>query len=144
MNRAEYTIGPRRLELEYEHCLPDWLPGFAQCLDQLLSLPENWDSYGAARISPAVVKPAVRVLLDHLPSQGAPPQVVPTNSGGLQFEWHEQSVDLEIEIFPVGEPVVYYFNRATDTEWEAPLSDCSAALKEVLHGFDEVWATSNR
>lgn len=94
--------------------------------------------------SPAVVRPAVRALLEHLPPRGAPPQVVPTNSGGIQLEWHEQGVDLEIEIFPAGEPVVYCSDRAAGTDWEAPLSDCSAELKSLLQRLDEVWATSNR
>ncbi|KKM05511.1 hypothetical protein LCGC14_1753400 [marine sediment metagenome] len=34
-----------------------------------------------------------------------PPQVVRTSNGGVQFEWREGGVDIEIEIGPDGEQV---------------------------------------
>jgi hypothetical protein len=59
-----------------------------------LSMPANWDSYGAARIDPLTVARAV-LLLDSLAGGWQP---VPLSDGGVQLELHEGGFDIEITI----------------------------------------------
>lgn len=62
-------------------------------LDRLADLKANWDSYGAPALSSAALKVA-RTMLDA-------PQVVPTPGGGIQLEWHQDGLDIEI-VIPAG------------------------------------------
>ena len=76
-------------------------PWFMPLLDRICELgllPLNWDSYGARPIDPGTAIFTVKLLLGIL-SESAPfPSVVPTIHGGIQLEWHEGGVDLEIDI----------------------------------------------
>ena len=51
-------------------------------------LPENWDSYGAPRVSADAIRRAARWLESVA--------VVPCSDGGVQLEWHSDGVDFEI------------------------------------------------
>ena len=66
-------------------------------LTELLSLPDNWNSYRADPINPEYVRQAT-VLLHTFPDWLPTPEVVPLVCGGVQFEWHRDGVDLEISI----------------------------------------------
>lgn len=67
---------------------------FATALEQvdaIAALPEDWDSYGAARIAPTAVQ-AARALLNELASLPRarallPFHVAPIPTGGIQLEW---------------------------------------------------------
>lgn len=61
-------------------------------------LPIDWDSYGARCIDPFVGQAAVNFLIEVLPAETPLPQIVPTSRGGIQFEWHCNGVDLEIDV----------------------------------------------
>lgn len=67
--------------------------------DHLLQLPENWDSYGAPRLDPAVVERA-RLFLSRV-------SVVPCSDGAVQLEWHTHGVDLAIEFTVDGTAEVF-------------------------------------
>jgi hypothetical protein len=63
-------------------------------LAELAALPDNWDSYGAPRITPEALAGA-RELITSL-------HVVPCSSGGVQVEYHNHGHDVVIEIGPDG------------------------------------------
>jgi hypothetical protein len=71
-------------------------------LDEFLTLPENWDSYHAARIGEDAVK-AVRHM-----------QVIPTVRGGVSVEWHTDDCDAEIEFNESGKIVNVMWARNDD------------------------------
>ena len=75
----------------------DWFPGTLRKFVQLLDLPPDWDGYGARPVDPAVVKGALRLLLELVPTAASVPNVVPSPSGGVQVEWHERGADIELE-----------------------------------------------
>jgi hypothetical protein len=97
---------------------PEWLPQTEEALRKLLSLPQNWNSYGARPIQPQNVDSAVQ-LLHQLAGQNTPqPIVVPTVRGGVQLEWHTDGIDLEIEINEPGRFQVLYEQPSKDMELE--------------------------
>lgn len=101
---------------------PDWLSRIEEAFQSLLTLPENWDSYGARMIEPRAVQAAI-ALLRSIVQRGTPqPAVVPTNRGGIQIEWHTCGIDLEIEIMAPGEVRVFYENPQENAETELQLS----------------------
>ena len=61
-------------------------------------LPPSWDSYGARSIHPRTALYTVKLLLEILLDSDPFPSVVPTVHGGIQLEWHEGGVELEIDI----------------------------------------------
>ena len=76
---------------------PAWLVPTVEILCELLSLQENWDSYGAPPVASRNVQTALEVLSDIMRDDTPMPQVIPTSRGGVQLEWHTRGIDLEIE-----------------------------------------------
>lgn len=75
-------------------------------LEEIVSLPDNWDSYGASRITSEAQRSAV-LLLAELISHDidvfiASTEVYPVPTGGMQFEWTVMGRDVEFEIDPTG------------------------------------------
>jgi hypothetical protein len=71
----------------------------AQIIDDIATLPENWDGHGAAAISPEASSHARQLLylltsLSFLP----PPDITPTPSGTIGFTWESASLEAFIEI----------------------------------------------
>ena len=64
----------------------------------LLDLPEGWNSYSAKPIEPRNAVRAVELLFQLRETGAPPPTVVPTATGGIQFEWHAGGVDIEVYI----------------------------------------------
>src|SRR4051812_32442305 len=91
-------IDPARLEAQDQAARPEWLSETAAALQQLLCLPQNWNSYGAQPIRPEIVHAAVELLRETVTPNVPPPVVVPTIQGGVQLEWHLRGIDLEIEL----------------------------------------------
>jgi len=86
-------------------------------INELVMLPANWDSYGALQVDPRNAKYAYdligMLMIPNLPF----PLIVPTNSGGIQLEWHAEGVDLEIKILSVNK-INVYFDLEPYPEWE--------------------------
>lgn len=80
--------------------VPAWLSPAIAKLNALLTLPQNWNSYGSLPIEPATIRRAFQFMVQALPSQAPAPAIVPTPSGGIQLEWHQDGIDLEIELLP--------------------------------------------
>ena len=61
------------------------------------------------------------------------PSIVPTVRGGLQLEWHQTQIDLEVEITPHGTIHLAYENFAEGREWEGDLgSDLAPPVVDPL------------
>ncbi|MBX3465153.1 MAG: hypothetical protein ACK53T_02715 [Planctomycetota bacterium] len=69
-------------------------------LNALLCLPQNWNTYGSMPIAAATIRRAFQFMVHALPLQAPAPAIVPTPSGGIQLEWHQDGLDLEIELLP--------------------------------------------
>ena len=80
-----------------------------QRLDELAQLEPDWNSYGAAAMSPRAIKIAreflksvAKRLVDKVGERVRPYVVVPLADGGVQIEWRSPERDLEVEIGPDG------------------------------------------
>lgn len=97
---------------------PAWLPPTARALEDILQLPENWNSYGARRIDPEVAAAALTLLNQTMARATPPPIVTPTNRGGIVLEWHTRGIDLEIELVSTSRFHVFYEDDHTGQQWE--------------------------
>lgn len=76
---------------------PKWLAKAKYDIDRIMLLPENWDSYGSPSIPEVLYKNAENFLRSLEVEHIEPPFVAPVSGGGIQFEWHNDDRDLEIE-----------------------------------------------
>lgn len=99
---------------------PTWVKEFADRLNELLELPADWDSYGALPVRVEAAKGAFELLVEHLSDPSTPaPQVVPTCHGGVQVEWHQAGIDLELEIMSASRVGVFFEDVKTGEVVEA-------------------------
>jgi hypothetical protein len=108
-----------------------WLLPTVRELRALLALPDGWNSYRAARIDPGAILTALELLAQTMTPTTPAPSVVPMSRGGVQLEWHEQGVDLEVSVDPDGHVMAAYENEQ-GTEWEDDLTERHARLAEAL------------
>jgi hypothetical protein len=75
-----------------------WQVEVQKHLAKYVKMPPSWDSYSAPRIGLDTAMFALVILEDVMRSRTPIPQVVPSGSGGVQLEWHQKGVDLELHI----------------------------------------------
>lgn len=63
-----------------------------------VKMQPGWDSYGAPRIGWDAGMFALSILNDVMRTRTPIPQVVPSGAGGVQLEWHQKGIDLELHI----------------------------------------------
>ena len=115
--------------------LPEWFSAVVSRLLPLLSLPPNWNSEGAEAVRGDAILPMVFYVLNQVMKQSTPaPMIVPTAQGGVQLEWHEQSIDVEIEVEPSGEIHVSVEDPQAG-EWEEPFAESVARLTQTIEAL---------
>jgi hypothetical protein len=82
--------------------LSEWQIHGIKTLKKVLSLPENWDSYGSPPPTVAAATTAMAILTSTTIEYFIAPRVVPISGGGLQLEWEIGSRVLELEILDDG------------------------------------------
>ncbi|MBI2960196.1 MAG: hypothetical protein HYY28_07785 [Betaproteobacteria bacterium] len=110
-----------------------WQAQIVSSIDRLLRLPENWNSYGAPRIRHDTAMFAI-VVLENIMIPGTPlPSVVPTTQGGIQFEWHENDIDFEIDVIePYHCEFTFHDERNNTPPVEGELDNELIALEEPI------------
>ncbi len=117
-----------------------WLRQTVVELVRLLGLPKDWNSDNPARINPKAIEKILALLLTILDSDSTPPVVVPTSQGGVQVEWHQNGIDLEIEAFNSGNPE--YFFSGPGGEQEGTIENDPTPLKQFAHYLKATHSTS--
>lgn len=122
------------IEIWGEGQSPAWLELTASTLTDFLWLEPNWDSYGALPIDPQQAMAALELLRRIMRNDTPSPQLVPTNRGGIQVEWHRSAIDIEIETLGHGRFLVSYedANRAEEDEWEQDQGFDWTRISDVL------------
>jgi hypothetical protein len=109
-----------------------WFVPVRDSIYELLSMQENWDSYGAAPIRPEFVATASSLLRSIMDQNTPLPAIVPTTPGGVQIEWHRDGIDLEIEIQSTSQISVYFEDARTGVSWEEGLTSDLHKLSDVV------------
>ena len=137
--RAEVRTASARPEELLVAQRPNWLEGAASSLRDLLSLPENWDSYGARPVAISAVVNSFHLLV-RLSGIGMPaPRMVPTASGGVQLEWQVNGLELELALEPDGQMLAVFEDVVRNESWErelppANLLPIADALRRIAQG----------
>lgn len=101
----------------------------------LLNLPPGWNSYSAKPIAPQNAVQAIQLLAVFVAPNTPAPAVVPRVRGGIQLEWHAESIDIEVYIDSPSN--VSFFAESSDTgeTFEGPLAGHDAVLKAWLQNI---------
>tara|TARA_R110002072_G_scaffold303025_1_gene491454 strand:- start:590 stop:1057 length:468 start_codon:yes stop_codon:yes gene_type:complete len=118
--------------LAFDFLVPWWEPTKNR-VTNLMMLPENWDHQGASRIHRDTALFALTMLDALMTPQTPLPQIVPLAYGGLQIEWHERNIDLEIEVSGPNEVYFSFDDYETGADDEAELADDFSRLDAPLH-----------
>lgn len=112
---------------------PSWTWRVIADIKRIAELDPNWDSYGAKPLTYGAARRCIEWLLEVLPDVTPQPTLVPTRDGGLQLEWHQGTVDFEIEVPPIG-PVTYLLVDETgeEQEWEGPPPVHAGAIESAI------------
>jgi len=103
--------------------VPEWYRQITNDLYAILSLNDNWDSYGANRISSDVAKAVDDLLIDIMQAHTPAPQTVPSANGSIQLEWHISGIDLEIEVESLSTSrVCFEDGRDEEGGWEGEIN----------------------
>jgi hypothetical protein len=129
----------KKLELTIKGSFPIFKKFFSR-IEALYSLPQNWDSYGAETISYEAATNAVRLFCEVMLEETPMPQIVPTNKGTLQFEWHECGIDLEIDISEDGSICTFFEDLQSGKdpdEWTYGFNHGSFKIKQYMQTLAE-------
>ena len=130
------TVDPENEALttsERRERIPNWLGPTIGRLNEFLALPPNWDSYGAPTISVDILEYALRILSFTMDDATPLPTVVPTSEGGVQVEWHEMKLDIEIEVNSTSRITVSFEDGSMlDAPWERELTIDLTSLRQAI------------
>lgn len=101
---------------------PKWEDSVARQLEQISSLREGWDGFGAGPIRRDVITFAIHVLGQIMLPNTPAPHATPMSHGGLMLEWHENGIELEIEIERPGRLWVSFEDLVENIDQEGPIS----------------------
>lgn len=134
------TVGPRASDFPnftraYD-APPDrkWQIEVQERLLEYVKLPRGWDSYGALPVTWEAGMFALSVLNEVMRNRTPIPQVVPSSAGGVQLEWHEKGVDLELHVTAPYRCELWFQDHQDPTDAPTNLDltdDYSALLKPI-------------
>jgi hypothetical protein len=125
------TIRTIEITVTDKDAIPRWLEPSLDRAIRLMLLAPNWDMGGGRPIQRASINAALQFLSTVMQERSSLPQWLPTSEGGVQLEWHEANLDLEIQFSADGASGHVVFGDLLDErlEWHGPLSDNLERLK---------------
>jgi hypothetical protein len=106
-----------------------WANIVSDKLEELSKLKRGWDGENAAAPTTHALLIALLVLAQTMAADTIAPAIFPTPSGGLQLEWHQSGVDIEIYIGSDGD--VAAWGAEGPREWEEDFFSRSRLSKEL-------------
>jgi hypothetical protein len=92
-----------------------WEQDVTNKIVNLTKFPDNWDGYNSPPLRDDVGTFALTVLKQLMLPQTPTPQVVPSAGGGVQLEWHEKEVDLEVNFSAPYQCELWFEDHRTGT-----------------------------
>lgn len=113
-----YTIGKDPKRLCVSAPCSTWYKSLEKRIEELVTLPRNWDGYNGIAIPFSTAQFAVNLLESLSRGDVPPPSLVPGGDGSIQIEWHTEKLDIEIDILRPYEVYAsrYDISRDKDTE----------------------------
>ncbi|TXN05925.1 hypothetical protein FV242_01775 [Methylobacterium sp. WL64] len=94
---AGETLAFSRLRSYEDALAPKWPQEALAKITSYIERRANWDSYGSQPLRHDTGMFALQVLMAVMQPRTPMPSIVPSASG-VQFEWHENGIDLELHV----------------------------------------------
>jgi hypothetical protein len=129
------ALRPTRTTVTTERS-PEWLGTVCREVQDLLKLPQGWNSYRARSIRPEIAAATEELLRNVAQANTPKPIVTPTVRGGIQLEWHTQGLDLEVECEAPDQFQVFFEDLRDNSVFEAELGLADMPrLSELVRGL---------
>lgn len=140
LSRANSTVSESSAEANFQNfrrahvaaTQPKWPTQVLAKMTDLLSFQPGWDSYRALALRHDAAMFAMTVLQNVMTSGTPEPSVVPSATGGVQLEWHDAGIDLEIHVLAPYEGEVWWRDHATGAEHASDLGTDLSVLHEPI------------
>jgi len=111
---------------------PSWLLPTIDRMRELVMLPVGWDGHDGRPVEIDVAVFAVQFLWQTLEPDSPAPQIVPLSYGGVQLEWHEQGMDLEVEVEGPNRIFVSFEDHMSGEEFERAFSTDYTEVTRIM------------
>ena len=81
-----------------QHSQTEWFTFLNDRFNELTALPIGWDGYASRPVLFTVAKFTADLLQRLYDADLPPPSLVPGSDGTLQFEWHINQYDVEVDV----------------------------------------------
>lgn len=137
ISRSYYSRGKQVIVswAERRSTFPAWSDSVIKQVVDVLTLPPNWNSYGAPTIDRAAAQNAVNFLVTRMHASTPAPSIVPLSSGGIQLEWHRRGIDLEV-VFELREPPFFSYQTENNEEGDCPVDADRELLSALLRRLE--------
>lgn len=116
----------------YAPVRPPWVQSAVERVVALARVEAGWGGQHTLPLQRDALQAALSVLAKVMSSQSKGPQMVLTNEGGLQLEWHAAGVDLEIEVRPDGSAEVIIEDAARGLDIDGSLGEHFDTVRALL------------
>jgi hypothetical protein len=116
---------------------PKWQKEVLSRMTALLRHRAGWDSYGAQAPRYDAAMFALTILQRVMRGDTPVPFIVPSHMGGVQLEWHENQIDLEIHIVEPYKGDIWWRDHATGRETLVDLSQDLSGLRAPIGMMSE-------
>ena len=106
--------------------------GTLKKLIELVSLGNNWDSYGAKKPSAEASLGALNLAMELFEEDTPMPEIFPVANGNVQFEWSCFGLDLEIEVITKLTSIVCFENLESGESWEKEFTYDLTELRNII------------
>ena len=111
---------------------PAWMQPVVDRVLALAQVDPGWGGQNTRELQRDALKAGLGVLGMIMSYNSKSPQVVLTNEGGLQLEWHAAGVDLEIEVRTDGSAEVIIEDPASNVDMDGTLGEHFDLVRELL------------
>jgi hypothetical protein len=119
------------------HFATSWMAELQDRFDKITALTTGWDGYNAKPVSFTCASFTAQLLEVLFESDVPPPQLVPGSDGTLQFEWHMNGFDLEVDVLAPYEVFAVRHDHSNCTCEEANLSSDYTLLKTWISSLSK-------
>ena len=109
-----------------------WISSVLPAIDEFIRLPQGWDSYSGKPLKLDTGMFALQLLYDVMNPRVPVPLVAPTSPGGVQFEWHQERLDLELCINAPYDCDLYFIDNQTGEEGSYHLTTDFSRLTRLM------------
>ena len=121
-----------------------WVAELKSRFDELTALPTGWDGYEGRPVSFNCAYFTAN-LLERLFVDGVPaPQLVPGGDGTVQFEWHRNQYDVEVDVLAPYDVVAVRRDHRTGQVQEVELQTDFTSLSEWISELGQNRAHARR